>query len=219
MARLLFEKTDTAIWISHLDLMRLFQRAFKRTGFCLKHTQGFNPRPSVSIALPLSVGVSSRCELLDFELEAQPSSWDEVTTRLNDALIPGVRVLKTYENGGKLKQLGLLSCCLTFEYDQGLPRGVVEEISQLFQRNSLLVEKRGKNGPVMQDVIPLIQKVEVVKIGVNNLKLQAVICCQEPSLNPMQLLVAIERELPQYRPDFVHCERLEIYDREGNIFR
>ena len=53
MARLLFEKKGSAVWISHLDLMRLFQRAFKRAGLHLKHTQGFNPRPSVSTALPL----------------------------------------------------------------------------------------------------------------------------------------------------------------------
>ena len=55
MPRLLFEKKGSAVWISHLDLMRLFQRAFKRADLPLKHTQGFNPRPSVSIALPLSV--------------------------------------------------------------------------------------------------------------------------------------------------------------------
>ena len=62
MPRLCFEKTGNAVWISHLDLMRVFQRAFKRAGLPLTHTQGFNPRPSVSIALPLSVGIESVCE-------------------------------------------------------------------------------------------------------------------------------------------------------------
>ena len=69
MPRALFDKTGNARYISHLDLKRVFQRAFKRSGLPLTHTQGFNPRPSVSIALPLSLGVESRCELLDFELE------------------------------------------------------------------------------------------------------------------------------------------------------
>ena len=64
MPRLLFEKIGNAVWMSHLDLMRVFQRAFKRAGLNLKCTQGFNPRPSVSIALPLSVGVESVCERL-----------------------------------------------------------------------------------------------------------------------------------------------------------
>ena len=43
MLRLLFEKMGNAVWISHLDLMRLFQRAFKRAGLPLTHTKGFNP--------------------------------------------------------------------------------------------------------------------------------------------------------------------------------
>ena len=49
MPRALFEKTGNARYISHLDLMRVFQRAFKRAGLPLTHTQGFNPRASVSI--------------------------------------------------------------------------------------------------------------------------------------------------------------------------
>ena len=77
MPRVLFEKTGNAVWISHLDLMRLFQRAFKRAGLPLTHTKGFNPRPSVSIALPLSVGVESACELLDFELDGEQFSCEE----------------------------------------------------------------------------------------------------------------------------------------------
>ena len=87
MLRALFQKTGNAVYISHLDLMRLFQRAFKRAGLPLTHTQGFNPRPSVSIALPLSVGVESRCELLDFELETDAFSCDEIRSRLNQALV------------------------------------------------------------------------------------------------------------------------------------
>ena len=83
MPRLLFEKTGNAVWISHLDLMRLFQRAFKRAGLPLTHSGGFTPRPQVSIALPLSVGVESKCELLDFDLDGQLPPLDEIKDRLN----------------------------------------------------------------------------------------------------------------------------------------
>ena len=87
MARLVFEKKGNAVWISHLDLMRLFQRAFKRASLPLKHTQGYNPKPSVSIALPLSVGVESCCELLDFELDCETPSEEELAQKLNAALV------------------------------------------------------------------------------------------------------------------------------------
>ena len=144
MPRLLFTKTDDAIWISHLDLMRLFQRAFKRAGLALTHTQGYNPRPSVSIALPLSVGVESVCELLDFDLEGEYVTCDEITRRLNEALVPGVTVLRTYESGSKLKELAFLRCALTMEYDAGVPTDAVDQVTDLFHRESLLVEKKGK---------------------------------------------------------------------------
>ena len=86
MLRALFEKTGNAAYISHLDLMRLFQRAFKRAGLPLTHTQGFNPRPSVSIALPMSLGVESHCELLDFSLEGELPDYGEICDRLNEKL-------------------------------------------------------------------------------------------------------------------------------------
>ena len=66
--RLAFSKADTAKYISHLDLMRTFQRAFLRAGLPIKHTEGFNPHAFVSIPLPLSVGYSSACEVLECEL-------------------------------------------------------------------------------------------------------------------------------------------------------
>ena len=64
MNRLLFEKTGDAVYLSHLDLMRIFQRAFRRADILIWHSQGFSPRAYVSIALPPSVGVESRCEIL-----------------------------------------------------------------------------------------------------------------------------------------------------------
>ena len=108
MLRALFEKTGNAVYISHLDLMRLFQRAFKRVGLYLTHTQGYNPRPSVSIALPLSVGVESHCELLDFTLEGEPVSCEEIMVRLNQTLVEGVRGLKVYESDTKIREIARL---------------------------------------------------------------------------------------------------------------
>ena len=219
MHRLLFEKTGNAIWISHLDLMRLFQRAFKRAGLPLTHTQGFNPRPSVSVALPLSVGVESRCELLDFDLDGESVPCDEICSRLNSAVVEGVRVLSVYENGAKLKHLALLDCCVELEYDRGIPQGVQQKILELFSREMLLVEKKGKNGTSEQNIIPMIRSMEVQKIDENTLAIFARIFCQNPTLNPAQIPAAISRYLPECAPDFSKCRRIEIYDNDEKVFR
>ena len=219
MARLLFQKTGNAIFISHLDLMRLFQRAFKRAGLPLTHSQGFNPRPSVSIALPLSVGVESLCELLDFDLSGEAVACDEIKERLNKALVSGVEVLEVYENGRKIRDLSYLSCKVTLEYDGGVPDGAEDAIRELFAKDSVIVEKKSKNGIQEQDIIPMIKKLAVEKGSNEELELLATVCCQNPTLNPMQLVAAIEKYLPELRPSFSKCRRLEVFDSENNIFR
>lgn len=219
MPRVLFEKTGNAIWISHLDLMRLFQRAFKRAGLPLKHTQGFNPRPSVSIALPLSVGVESYCELLDFELEGESVSCNEICRHLNEVLVEGVKVLNVYENGNKLKNLALLSCTVNLEYDGGIPTDALEKLQALFARESVMVMKKTKNGMQEQNIIPMIKHINVRPAGENELVLDVMVCCQNPTLNPAQLVAAICEYLPELKPDFSRCCRLEIMDQNENVFR
>ena len=219
MPRLLFEKTGNAIWISHLDLMRLFQRAFKRAELPLTHTQGFNPRPSVSIALPLSVGVESKCELLDFDLYGDPIANEEICTRLNAALVEGVKVLSVYENGSKIKNLALLNCAVSLEYDKGIPEDAQARIEALFAREEVTVEKKSKNGVREENIIPMIRRISAAAMDENTLMLNALICCQNPTLNPMQLSAAIAKYLPDLTPDFVRCCRVEIYDINETVFR
>ena len=122
MPRLLFEKTGDSVWVSHLDTMRVFQRAFRRAGLMLKHSQGFTPRAIVSIALPLSVGVHSCCELLDYELENDAPVTVEA---LNAALPVGIRVREIVENGRKIKELTHLRASLDLTYDSGVTDSLV----------------------------------------------------------------------------------------------
>ena len=219
MPRALFEKTGNAVWISHLDLMRVFQRAFKRAGMHLTHTQGFNPRPSVSIALPLSLGVESHCELLDFDLEGDRYSNEEICDRLNGNLIDGVRILTVYDDGCKIKNLAYLDCVLTLEYDDGIPERTEARLSDFFGKEEVIVEKRTKNGPKQENIIPLIRNLQIVRVDDRCLEICTRICCQNPALNPMQIAAAIERYQPVRKPDFVKCSRVEVYDSNEAVFR
>ncbi len=219
MPRLLFTKTGDAVWISHLDTMRLFQRGFQRAGLPLTHTQGFNPRPSVSIALPLSVGVESLCELLDFDLVDETIGCEEILARLNPVLVKGIQVLSCYNTGKKLKQLRFLQAKITLEYDSGIPENAIHSLQALFHRESLEVEKRSKNGPIHQNIIPMIRSMQLRALDANTIELDTIICCQEPSLNPTQLVAAIELYCPALRPDFYRCQRAELFDENLVIFR
>ena len=220
MRRILFEKTGNAVYISHLDLMRLFQRAFKRGGLNLKHTQGFSPRAMVSIALPLSVGVESRCEILDYELVGQEElSNEEILDRLNRTMPAGVRVLQAYDSPRKPKDLTHLDVAIRLEYDSGVPEGCADAIRGLFARESVIVTKRGKNGPVEQDIIPMIFNFEITEVSDRELEITCRVCAQNPSLNPQQMVTAIEKELPGLKPDFSRISRRETIAADGTIFR
>ena len=219
MPRVLFEKKGNAVWISHLDLMRLFQRAFKRAGLLLKHSQGYNPRPYVAVALPLSVGVESVCELLDFDLDGNPVPCDVIRDRLNASLVDGIRVLEVYEEGAKIKHLAFLDCAVIMEYDNGVPVGAVDAMSALFAQPAVTVMKKSKNGPVEQDVIPMIRTLKVHQMDDRSVQLRAMVCCQNPSLNPMQLVAAVEKYLPEHKPDHAVCCRIGLFDTTGKAFR
>ena len=219
MPRIVFEKKGRAVWISHLDLMRLFQRAFKRAGLPLTHTQGFNPRPSVSIALPLSVGVESSCELLDFELDGDDVPCDEIRQRLNETLVEGVKVLAVCKKGRKLKELTLLNSKITLEYDEGVPAEAEEKILNLFSQEEVIVPKKTKNGIQDQNIIPMIRHFEISSRDDNSVNITAMICCQNPTLNPMQIVTAIQNYIPEVKPNFAKCSRLEVYDDQEKVFR
>jgi YD repeat-containing protein len=81
------------------------------------------------------------------------------------------------------------------------------------------VEKKSKNGVVEQDIIPMIRKLEIGREDGETVLLDALICCQNPTLNPMQMVTAIAQELPELNPSFAYCRRIEIYDAEESVFR
>ena len=144
---------------------------------------------------------------------------EKILRRLNACLVPGVKGLACYQGGRKLRDLALLQCRLTLEYDRGIPQGAGDAILALFSRESLVVSKKGKNGTVEQDIIPMLHGLSLEKRGAGQLLLNACICCQNPTLNPNQLLEAIKVYLPELAPDFCHVAREEIYDSQKNIFR
>ena len=92
--RLLFTKEAQASYISHLDTMQTFQRVFPRAELHLKHSNGFHPHPIISIVLPLPVGQSSECELLDFEV-TQASDGCGIAEKLNMYTAAPVNQTKT----------------------------------------------------------------------------------------------------------------------------
>lgn len=218
--RLLFTKTGRARYISHLDLMRTFQRAFARAKIPIKHTEGFNPHPFVSIALPLSVGFSSQCEILEFGL-LDGTSYEEVPDRLTAAMPEGVIVHRCYPAERKLKELRYVNYIMTFDYPEGRPQETEPALAALLGRKSLVVKKKSnkaKAGFTEVDIIPLIHSWHIQGQS-GAMVADLVTSAQNPGLNPDLIRAAFCAEYPEYTPDLVTFHRREVLDGEGKPFR
>ncbi len=216
--RLLFVKEGRAVYISHLDLLRTFQRVFLRQGMVLRHSQGFHPHPIISFALPLSVGQASECEILDFEVNGDMDGAG-LAEELNRFLPEGVRAVECYVPVRPVRELAALRCQVGLVYDGGVPEGAAEKIRGLLLGESVVIQKRTKRKAMADiDIRPMLHSLEI-KEEPGLLRLDVVVAAQNPGLNPSLLAAAVEVHLPELRPDFVQVRRLEALDGEGRSFR
>ena len=215
--RLRFSKTGRAVYISHLDLMRTMTRAFLRAGIRLKYSEGFNPHPKISIALPLSVGASSICELMDFEL-ADGNVPEDMVHALNHQLPEGLMALEIYEPERKVKELKWLWLEGVFEYDERSAEDMLPELEKFFAQESIIISRKTKRGVSDSDIKPAIKKLNFTVNG-DSISLSGIISAQEPTLNPELLADALRQKREDIAPDFAKFKRIDTFDENMSIFR
>ena len=102
--RVKFSRGEQLKFISHLDITRLWQRAFVRAGIPLAYSQGFNPHPQISLAAPLPVGVTGSAELMDIFCVKNVSP-PYFIQAVNRELPEGIRILQTQQVNPELPSL------------------------------------------------------------------------------------------------------------------
>ncbi|MEG0441678.1 MAG: TIGR03936 family radical SAM-associated protein [Oscillospiraceae bacterium] len=217
--RLHFSKQGRASYISHLDLMRTFQRAFLRAELNIKQTEGFNPHSFVSIPLPLSVGFSSDCEILDFELLGDVDL-AEVPARMNAVLPEGIIVHRCYVAVRPIKQLSFVDCDLTLDYEKGVPTDAQKTITELLSREHWEITKKSskaKSGFTTVDIAPLVKEYSFTE-SERQLVLHAKLSAQSPGLNPQLLWTSLTAECPALTADYTHFHRNAVLDAELKPF-
>jgi radical SAM-linked protein len=98
--RVLHTKLGRARLLSHLDLVRLLPRLFRRAGISLNYTLGFHPKPRMTFSPALTLGWGSRGELLDVFIEERPLA-EELLDRLNRAAPEGLEFLEARPLGDR----------------------------------------------------------------------------------------------------------------------
>jgi len=94
--RIRFCRGQEVKFISHLDILRLWQRALHRAEIPLAYSEGFSPHPQISLAAPLPIGVTSQAELMSILCTKQVSP-HFLTAAVSQQLPPGIEILQVYQ--------------------------------------------------------------------------------------------------------------------------
>ena len=215
--RLRFEKTGRAVYISHLDLMHTMQRAFNRAGLPLKYSEGFNPHPQIAIALPLSVGTGSLCEIMDFKLKGE-ADLQELPERLTAVMPEGIRVLEVYEPQRKVAELKWLRVEGRLDYDERDPAEMAAALEEFYRQEAIVITKKTKRGMGETDIRPDIRQIRFTP-GEKEVYITAILSAQEPTINPELLAEALRQLSPELAPDFAKFTRIETYDAQMQVYR
>ncbi len=163
--RVRFKRGQELKFISHLDVTRLWQRAFHRARIPLAYSEGFSPHPRISLAAPLPIGVTSEAELMDIHL----SKWVSphfFTNALSQQLPSGIEILQVYPispNQPSLQsQVRFAEYRVTVETERG-KQDIEGVISGLLSTEHLPWQHHRDTGPRNYDLRALINDLRLME--------------------------------------------------------
>ncbi len=183
-----FSKYGFVRYTSHLDLLRLFKRAFKRCGILLEYSQGFNPHPKLGFAQPLPLGFTAKHELLEFSTENENDT-DAILKAIRDTMPIGIDIISCKDITGQ--QGTLASRVKAAEYTAVFPEvfpggdSLRTLLNEFFERDEIIGYKRQKKTkrylPV--DIKPMIKSIKASEESKKTV-LMTLDCGSSSNLNP-----------------------------------
>lgn len=180
--RIKFSKTGNVKYISHLDLNRFFQRAFKRSGVPIWVTEGFNPHIYLNFLLPLSLGTESVAEYVDCKFTTY-IPYDEAREKLNSVMPEGFKIESVAQPLEKAEKIAYCRYILEF------PENSREQIKAFFENEKIEVVKKTKRKEYTVDLKREIKEYTLSKDG--EVKLELILPAGEGrTINPELLIKA-----------------------------
>ena len=172
LIRVKYKKEDEMIFISHLDLQRLLQRAFRRAKINLSYSEGFNPHPKMSYGNALALGVESQGEYVDIEIE-DDIEVKEFLERINEQLPDGIKFVKGQEIDPKTPSLSSIIVYgeYIFNIDLEVPLSkefVKSRVLNFVKSKEIIITKKNKKGKKVEvDIRPMIRNFDLVSLDDN----------------------------------------------------
>lgn len=215
--RVKFNKKGYLRYISHLDLMRLFERTFNRIDLPVEYSNGFNPKPKISIASPLSLGIESEEEWMDIELLEKVDEGDFIINT-NKILPEGIKILEAEHTDDNTPVAALINWCLyefSFLLLEEKEEAMIESLLQEWlKREEILIERHRKKGRqkilVTESIVELMEDVSLKEVDSKRVVLLADLAIGESgTLRPKDFIEAfIDDNALKVDPDSIVFKRL-----------
>lgn len=156
--RIRYKKAGPMRYISHLDLLRTFERSARRARLPLAYTEGFNPHPRLTFAAPLPVGVEGQDEYMELDLES-PMPPSLLAGKLNACVPAGLEILDVTGADGAGPSLMAVVERAIYLAEGRLPAGIDEEdlaarLRRFLDQSEICIEKKTKKGNKIKDIRP-----------------------------------------------------------------
>lgn len=214
--RIRFSKKGRARFISHLDLNRCMARALRRAGIPAWYTQGFNPHPYITFALPLSLFYESDCEVMDMRLDGD-MPFEEVHALLDAQMPEGIQVIDAAVPQMRTTEIAYAAFTVRLEYPDHKAEELTDAWNRLLKMPQVLVEKKSKRGVHEIDILPHLLQAETEATDGELLIRTLLPAGQQENLNPGYLVEALTRHA-EMEPYLDHICRTNIFNEQMKPF-
>lgn len=207
--RVFYKKKGPLRFVSHLDMNRTMQRLVRRAGLPLWYTEGFNPHPYITFALPLSLGFESDYEVMDLRLEEGCTN-QAALAALQSCACAGLEFFKVADPIGKPGSITYATYDILIE-----GTALQKPLADFLARPSIVVQKKNKKGKLCDvDLAPKIKACTLQPAGAN---IRLLLTCNagNDNLNPALLLQAAFAHVGAAT---YNVNRTALLDADGNIF-
>ncbi|MBB6214879.1 radical SAM-linked protein [Anaerosolibacter carboniphilus] len=224
--RVKFIKTDLMKFISHLDLLRLMERALRRADIKLSFSQGFNPHPKISFATAVPIGLSSEAEYMDIELDERVEL-DHFINRVNEQLPQGIKILSANFIEMKMPALMAIVDASSYIVNCPLEGHITKEameiaIKSFMNQGEIIIHKASKknsrNGAKEINIKGLIFNMELLEHQESSVTLKMMLATgSKGNLKPEILLEKFKHDMGlPIALEHVRVHRLELYTLLGD---
>ena len=220
-----FTKNNKLRYISHLDLMRLFQRAFRRADIPIKYSEGFNPHPKFSVASALTLGISSEGEYMDIELEKEMPIRNFIDD-MNNVLPEDIKILecKYVEDTGSISSqiawgFYKIGYSLTKDMDINTLKGKINDFMQLEQ--IVILKEKKKKGKIVEkeeNIKEKIGNINVKEVKDRNVVMEVLLRTGDnDNLKPINFIQALKKYTNiDIIEESININRIELFIEKDN---